>query len=148
MSYKPDHYAQLTPCLVVCDGDKALTFYEEAFGFKPIDEAVRDEEGKVQYASLKLEDATIMIFPEGAFDSQAKAPSTLGTESPVSLYIYVPDADAQYDRAIQSGAYSLLAPHDAFWGDRFCKVSDPDGHIWGFATFDSERSAQHKKEKH
>ena len=148
MSYKPDHYAQLTPCLVVQDGDRALAFYEKAFGFMPIDEVARNGEGKVQYASLRLEDATLMIFPEGAFDSQAKAPSTLGIEPPVSLYIYVPDADAQYERAIQAGAHSILAPHNAFWGDRFCRVSDPDGHIWGFATLNEERSAQHKEDKH
>lgn len=88
-----------------------------------------------------------MIFPEGAFGSQTKAPCSMGAEPPVSLYVYVPDTDAQYDCAIQAGAKSILAPHDAFWGDRFCKVSDPDGHIWGFATFDEKRHGQHKNEK-
>ena len=144
MSYKPDHYAQLSPCLVVEDGSRALDFYEKAFGFKVLDEVVKDESGNVQYATLKLGESTIMIFPEGAFGSQSKAPKTLGVPSPVSLYIYVPDADAHYEMAMKAGAISIVPPHDAFWGDRFCKVSDPDGHEWGFATFNEEGHAQHK----
>jgi Uncharacterized protein conserved in bacteria len=135
MSYKPDNYAQLTPCLAVRDGGKALEFYEKAFGFKPLNEVVKDDQGNVQYASLKLGESTIMLFPEGAFGSTSKAPKTMSLEPPVSLYVYVPDVDAFYEKAIRAGAKEVLAPHDAFWGDRFCKVADPDGHLWGFATY-------------
>lgn len=147
MSYKPDNYAQLTPCLVVRDGAKAIDFYQKAFGLKVLDEVVKDEQGNVQYASLKLGDSTVMIFPEGAFGSPSKAPVTLGAPSPVSLYVYIPDVDTFYKKAVDAGAQTILAPHDAFWGDRFCKVIDPDGHEWGFATFNEEAHTQHKQEK-
>ncbi len=135
MSYKPSHYAQLTPCLVVQDGGKAIDFYDKAFGFQPIDEVVKDEKGAVQYAALKFGESTIMIFPEGSFGPGGKTPKHQGAAPPVSLYLYVPDTDALYARAVAAGAMTILEPHDAFWGDRFCKVSDPDGHEWGFATF-------------
>lgn len=147
MTYKPPHYAQLTPSLVVRNGNKAVEFYEKAFGFTPIDEVVKDEKGNVQYASLKLGESTIMIFPEGAFGALSKAPKTSGEAPPVSLYIYIPDVDAYYAKAIAAGAQSILAPHDAFWGDRFCKVSDPDGHEWGFATYNETAHALHKESK-
>lgn len=147
MSYKPDHYAQLTPCLVVQDGAKAIDFYQKAFEFNVVDEVVKDENGKVQYATLKLRDATIMIFPEGAFDSPAKAPATVGSPTPVSLYIYIPNVDDFYKKAVAAGAQTIVPPNDAFWGDRFCKMSDPDGHEWAFATYNETAHALHKQEK-
>ena len=147
MTYKPTDFPQLTPCLTVQDGNKALAFYQKAFGFELVDEAIKDEQGNLQYASLKLGECAIMIFPEGAYGMSNKAPITLNVPSPISLYIYVPNADKTYERALEIGAQSLMAPHDAFWGDRFCKVKDPDGHEWGFATYDEDRHAQHKQEK-
>jgi uncharacterized glyoxalase superfamily protein PhnB len=147
MSYKPDNYAQLTPCLAVRNGAKAVDFYQKAFGFKILDDVVKDEKGDVQYATLKLRDSTIMIFPEGAFGFVTKAPVTLGVPSPISLYIYIPDVDNFYTQAVDAGAKTILEPHDAFWGDRFCKVMDLDGHEWGFATYNEQAHAQHKQEK-
>src|SRR4029079_8503323 len=101
----------------------------------------------VQYATLKLMDSTIMIFPEGAFGFSTKAPVTLKESPPISLYVYVPNVDTFYEKATKEGAQTMMAPHDAFWGDRFCKVTDPDGHEWGFATYNEEKHAQHKQEK-
>ncbi len=134
MSYKPTDYAQLTPCLVVRNGAKAIDFYQKAFGFTILDEVVKDEKGDVQYATLKLGEATVMVFPEGAFDSPSKAPITLGAPPPLSLYIYIPNVDDFYKKAVAAGAQTIVPPNDAFWGDRFCKVTDPDGHEWAFAT--------------
>ncbi len=31
------------------------------------------------------------------------------------------------------GATSIMAPHDAFWGERYAAVRDPDGYRWGLA---------------
>jgi len=135
MAYKPDSFAQLTPCLAVQDGGKSIDFYKKAFGFSVLEDIVRDEAGKVQYATLKRGESTLMIFPEGSFDSTSQAPKTSGLEPAVSLYMYVPDVDAFFENALRSGAKELLAPHDAFWGDRFCKLADLDGHVWGFATY-------------
>jgi uncharacterized glyoxalase superfamily protein PhnB len=48
--------------------------------------------------------------------------------------LYVPDVDAVYDRAIAVGCQSMMPPGDMFWGDRYCKFTDPFGHVWGVAT--------------
>ena len=32
------------------------------------------------------------------------------------------------------GAKAVFPPQNMFWGDRICKLTDPDGHVWNFAT--------------
>jgi uncharacterized glyoxalase superfamily protein PhnB len=50
------------------------------------------------------------------------------------LYVYVPDADATYRRALAAGARSLEAPADLPYGDRRCMVEDEWGNTWQIAT--------------
>jgi PhnB protein len=42
--------------------------------------------------------------------------------------------DALFGCATAAGAQVVLPPQDMFSGDRLCKLTDPDGHIWNFAT--------------
>lgn len=45
------------------------------------------------------------------------------------------DVDANFDALVGAGAKSHLAPWDAFWGQRYAVVLDPDGnHLDLFAT--------------
>ena len=44
------------------------------------------------------------------------------------IFLYVPDVDAAFDRAVKAGAKSVMAPTDMFWGDRFGSLVDPFGH--------------------
>ena len=37
------------------------------------------------------------------------------------------DVDATYERALAAGGTSKLAPWDAFWGQRYAQLHDPDG---------------------
>jgi len=53
---------------------------------------------------------------------------------PAFLYVYVPDADATYRRALESGARSIEEPSDMPYGDRRCMVEDKWGNIWQIAT--------------
>jgi PhnB protein len=75
-----------------------------------------------------------MLGKESAKGCETRAPATSGTPSPVTMYVYCPDVDALYDRATGAGATGLVAPNDTFWGDRMCRLADPDGHSWCFAT--------------
>jgi PhnB protein len=54
--------------------------------------------------------------------------------SAARLYVYVPDADATYRRAIAAGATSLEAPLDTPYGDRRAMVRDRWGGVWQIAT--------------
>lgn len=37
------------------------------------------------------------------------------------------EVDATHDRIVAAGHHSHLAPRDAFWGQRYATVHDPDG---------------------
>ena len=52
-----------------------------------------------------------------------------------TLYVYVPDVEAAYKRALSLGATSLAEPVDVPWSDRIAGVTDPYGNKWWIATF-------------
>jgi PhnB protein len=54
--------------------------------------------------------------------------------TPVSLHVYVEDADAVFERAIEGGAKALREVEDKFYGDRSGSFEDPFGHHWHVAT--------------
>ena len=54
--------------------------------------------------------------------------------SPVTIHLYVTDADAAFARAVEAGAKVAMPLADMFWGDRFGKLVDPFGHHWSIAT--------------
>jgi PhnB protein len=53
---------------------------------------------------------------------------------PTMLYLYVPDADASYERAIRAGATSIHPPTNHSYGDRNGGVRDEWGNQWYMAT--------------
>ncbi|MFC6519594.1 VOC family protein [Undibacterium arcticum] len=55
-------------------------------------------------------------------------------EPPLSFYLYVPDVDASYNKALAAGSNSIMAPDDMFWGERYCMVDDINGFRWGFGS--------------
>jgi PhnB protein len=52
-----------------------------------------------------------------------------------SVYVYVPDVDAAYRRALQAGAISLAEPGDKPYLDRNAGVRDSFGNIWWIGTY-------------
>jgi len=75
-------------------------------------------------ATLKVGDSMVMISDAS---EHAKA-------MPVMLYLYVPDVDAAYQRALKAGATSIMEPADQFYGDRSGGVKDTAGNSWFFGT--------------
>jgi uncharacterized glyoxalase superfamily protein PhnB len=53
---------------------------------------------------------------------------------PTMFYLYVPDADAVYRRALAAGATSSQTPADQLYGDRTAAVKDAFGNEWYIAT--------------
>ena len=66
-------------------------------------------------------------------EMDARGPRTIGG-SPVTLHVYVEDADAVFERAVQAGARPLRPVEDQFYGDRSGQFEDPFGHRWNVAT--------------
>jgi PhnB protein len=57
------------------------------------------------------------------------------------LYVYVPDTDEIYRRALQAGARSLEEPSDMPYGDRRAMVEDRWGNTWQIATYKGGHNA-------
>jgi PhnB protein len=66
-----------------------------------------------------------------------KSPKAIGG-SPVSLWVYVENCDALFERAVGAGAKVPPGPMgqlmDQFWGDRTGSFTDPEGFQWTIAT--------------
>ena len=88
-------------------------------------------DGKVGHAEMKIAGAIIMLSDE--FPEHGRSPTALGGTT-VSLLIYVPDVDAFAERAVAAGATLAQPVKDQFYGDRSCRLHDPSGHSWSFAT--------------
>lgn len=123
----------ISPYLTVRNAEAAIDFYQRAFGFKKKD-AMLGPDGKVMHAEMSYQDCLIMMSPENAYGGPCKAPATSKQLPPITLYVYCEDVEALCAQARDAGAKVLAAPQDMFWGDRMCRLEDPDGYIWAFAT--------------
>ena len=128
----PAGFHTLTPSMVVKDARKAIDFFKRAFGAEEID-VMTGPDGRVMHAEIRLADSILMMGEENPAWPQFKSAETLGG-SPISLHLYVADVDAAFKRALDAGAKADMPVQDMFWGDRYGKVRDPFGHVWGLAT--------------
>ncbi len=127
----PEGWNTLTPHLICAGASDAIAFYEKAFGAVPMNR-LDGPDGKVMNAALRIGDSVVMVVDEVA-EWKCFGPKTLNG-SPVTLHLYVPDADASFQRAVAAGATPTMPPTDMFWGDRYGMVQDPFGHNWSIAT--------------
>jgi len=119
----PDGYHTLTPYLTVPDGEKMLSFLQEVFGAKMFERHNRPD-GTLQHAELQLGDSKIMV-------GQANEKFT---PRPQTIYVYLPDVDTTFQRAIAAGAKSLMPVANQFYGDRSGGFEDHAGNWWWVAT--------------
>jgi len=132
----PDGYHTVTPHIVLDDCAKAIEFYARAFGAER-HLVFPGPNGKIVHAEIRIGDSMIMMSDEmppmpgqpGVYRAPKAAGLTTG-----ALFLYVSDADAAYDRAIQAGCTVRTPLTDMFWGDRYGQVIDPFGHTWAIAT--------------
>jgi uncharacterized glyoxalase superfamily protein PhnB len=122
----------LTPNLVLRECAKAIDFYKLAFGAQEVSRVPSPDGKTVWHAELKIGDSIFFLNDE--MPGMGRPAPTAKDPSPVTLWLYVPDADAAYRKAIQAGARSMMEPADMFWGDRLAGVADPYGYLWSFAT--------------
>jgi uncharacterized glyoxalase superfamily protein PhnB len=120
----PDGFHTLTPYLVVDGAEKLVTFMQNALGAQYDHEPTKRPDGKIMHATLKVGDSMLMISDSS---EQAKATNT-------TLYVYVPNVDATYQKALKAGATSMMEPADQFYGDRSGGVKDAAGNSWFFGT--------------
>ncbi|MCX4246238.1 VOC family protein [Paraliomyxa miuraensis] len=127
----PEGFFTLTPQLVVADVDTAVEFYGKAFGATKV-YSMPGPDGTTMHAEIKIGDSIMMLDKENV-DQGMKSPATLGG-TPGTLMMYVDDADATYQAAMDAGARAWTPVEEMFWGDRYGELEDPFGHRWALAT--------------
>lgn len=140
MSVKPipDGYHSVTPYLIVNGGVKALEFYKQAFGAQELFRIERD--GKIGHAEIKIGDSPIMLADEHP-EMGARGPQSLGG-SPVSIMLYVENADRMTEQAVAAGAKIVRPLENKFYGDRSATLADPFGHTWHISTHIEDVSSE------
>lgn len=129
----PDGHHTVTPQLTCDNAAEAIDWYVRALGAEEVSRALGPD-GKVMHAEVRVGDSPIMLN-----DAMmgAKGPRALGG-SPASLWVYVEDCDALFNRATAAGAKVDEGPmgrvQDQFWGDRTGTFTDPEGYRWTVAT--------------
>lgn len=127
----PEDRPRVIPYLTVAGAAAAIDFYVSALG---AEERVRVDgpDGKLMHAEIAFGDGIVMLSDEWP-DWGAHGPLSIGG-TPVTIAIYVEDADAVIARAADAGATVLAPAEDQFWGDRSGQIQDPFGHRWHIST--------------
>lgn len=129
----PEGFHTVTPQLVFDAAADAIDWYKKALGAEEKSRAIGPD-GKVMHAELQIGNSRLMLNDAMGGAKSAKA---FGG-SPISLWVYVADCDALFNRAVKAGARVAPGPMgqlgDQFWGDRTGTVTDPFGYQWTIAT--------------
>jgi PhnB protein len=133
----PDGYHTVTPYLVVRGAAKTIEFARKAFGAEVIEEPIKRPDGTIMHTQIKIGDSIVMIS-----DASEQHPPTQSM-----LYLYVPNVDAVYQRAVAAGGTSLMEPIDQFYGDRSGGVKDPSGNQWFIGTHKEDVAPQELKKR-
>ena len=119
----PNSYHTLTPYLTVSEAGKFIEFLETVFNGR-VSERIMRPDGKIAHADVRIGDSTIMLT-----DATDDWPAM-----PAGIYVYVDNADATYEKALNAGAKSLMEPADQFHGDRMAGARDTFGNTWWIVT--------------
>ena len=118
-----DTYRTITPYLIVADADGEIQFLKAAFS--AIETLChRNADQSVMHAELQVGNSLIMLGQAGAEWKPLQA----------ALFVWVPDVDASYARALKAGATTRSAPEDKPYGQRMAGVADRNGITWWIAS--------------
>jgi PhnB protein len=128
----PAGHHTVTPYLIVRGAPQVIDFLMRAFNAETTHEPLQRPDGTVMHAEVQIGDSRVMIAEE----------SQMAKAVPSWLYLYVPDVDQVYRRAIRAGGTTIMEPMDMFYGDRSGGVQDPAGNHWMIATHQEDVAPQ------
>ena len=143
----PEGQHTITPHLVINGASEAIEFYKRAFGAKEIHRMPFPGPGgqvKLGHAELEIGDSRLYLADEFP-DYGSVGPQ--GGASPVTIHLYVTDADATFQQAVDAGATVAMPLADMFWGDRFGKLVDPFGHHWSISEHLEDLTPEQMQER-
>jgi PhnB protein len=122
-SYKWEGAPDVQPCLHPLRSDPVINFLKRAFDAQEIGRYATPD-GVIHHATVKVG------------DSYMELGDAHGPYQPMEhmFYLYVPNCDELYLRAIAAGGKSSAEPTDHPYGDRSGAVKDAFGNEWWIAT--------------
>ncbi len=123
MTTQIETYRTVTPYLVVADADIEISFLESAFGATEV-ECQRNADRTIMHAEIRIGDSLVML---GQSSDRCKPAAC-------AIYLWVPDVDSVYAKAVAAGAASESVPEDKPYGHRNAGVIDPNGVTWWIAS--------------
>ena len=139
----PEGMHSLTPHLVCAGAADAIEFYKRAFNAVELGR-MPGPDGKLMHAMVKIGDSTLMLVDEFPQFGSVGPKALKG--SPVTIHLYVEDADATVKQAESAGAKVTMPVADMFWGDRYGRLEDPFGHQWSVATHTRDVTPEEMKQ--
>lgn len=121
--YVPEGARTVNPFLHPLRAEPLITFLKRGLGAEEVAKYASPD-GVVHHAQIKIGDSVLEM-------GEAHGPHQ---PMPGMFYLYVPNVDATYHRALNSGATSISGPVDQPHGDRTAAVKDAFGNQWYLAT--------------
>ncbi len=121
----------LFPYFVYRDGNAALRFLADAFGFEAT-QSFPSPDGSLMHAEMKLGASYIML---GTASAEQAAQQPWNLPQGRGIYVWVEDVDAHCARARAAGAKIVMGPESTEWGSRRYRALDLDGYEWSFGNY-------------
>jgi uncharacterized glyoxalase superfamily protein PhnB len=119
----PEGFHSITPYLFAEGAVRLIDFISAAFDGELIFQQKRPN-GAIMHATMRIGDSKLMLAD----------PTPEFAAMPTSIYLYVNDCDAVYQRALTSGGVSVFPIMTLPSGERYGGIQDPSGNIWWVAT--------------
>jgi PhnB protein len=119
----PSGYHSVNPVLIVEGARQLVEFLQQVFGAEQRS-VMEGPGGAIAHAEVQIGDSVIMISDASPQFQARKS----------AIYVYLPEVDTVYQKAITAGATSRMEPADMFWGDRCGGFEDHFGNYWSVAT--------------
>jgi PhnB protein len=129
-AYKWEGAPDLQPALHPLRSEPVISFLKRAFGAEEVGRYATPD-GVIHHATLKIGDSHLEL-------GDAHGPYQ---PMPGMYYLYVPNCDDVYRRALAAGGTSISEPMDHPYGDRSGAVKDAFGNEWWIATHIKDMTA-------
>jgi PhnB protein len=122
-NYKSSGAPDVQPYLLPLRAEPVVHFLKRAFGAQETGRYTSPD-GVIHHTTIKIGDSSMeMGEAQGVYQPM-----------PTMFYLYVPNCDELYQRALAAGATSISEPVDHDYGDRSGAVRDGFGNQWYIAT--------------
>lgn len=120
--------------LFVDDMATMVRFYRDVLGFE-----IKEDENAVNVYLIK-NGTLFMLYERKNFEKMTNRKyeylKDLNGHFEIALYVDTfEEVDAEYAKAVEKGAQSVLEPTTEPWGQRTCYIADPEGNLIEIGSF-------------